>query len=57
MINVAERDNRKNKMEFVSEAKDAYRTFLKRYTKENKAKNNRETILTLKSAAAVKPLK
>ena len=57
MLEAGVRENRKNKMEDVEEAKDEYRNFLKRYTKDNKAKNNREAVLAQKSASAAKPLK
>ena len=41
----------------IEESKKEYKTFLKRYAKDNKAKNKRNTILAYKSASAVKPLK
>lgn len=57
MMDAGVRENRKNKMEFIEDAKKSYSSYLKRYTKDNKAKNNREAILGLKSAGAVKPVK
>ena len=56
MLEAGVRDNRKNKMEDVEEAKEEYRQFLKSYIKQNKATMNRESTLARKSAASVKPL-
>lgn len=57
MLDIQSRDNRKNKKVFMKEAKQNYKAYLKRYAKDNKAKNNRDTILAIKSASAVKPIK
>lgn len=57
MLEAGVRENRKNKMEDIEHEKDGYKTYLKRYTKQNKTDKNRDYILMQKSSSAVKPLK
>lgn len=50
MLKAASRDNRKNKMGDVEEAKQAYKAYLKRYAKQNGADARRAGALEEKAA-------
>ena len=50
MVEVGVRDNRKNKLQDIEEAKQEYKIYLQRFAKQNRADNNREAILSQKSA-------
>jgi hypothetical protein len=41
MLKAGVRDNRKNRMSDIEHEKEGYKTYLKRFTKQNKADQNR----------------
>jgi hypothetical protein len=54
LISASTRDNRKSRLEGVKLAKDEYKTYLKRYAKENHATAKRNS--HLKEKAKAKPI-
>lgn len=54
MLKAASRDNRKNKMIGIELAKASYKSYLKRFTKDNMAAQNRD--IFLKNKATIKPV-